>query len=394
MVATKEGDTAAASVAVEREASSATPAEDYAALAEDMLRRIESDADITEEELGAIRGTKFESRFSARVAVGIVAALLVAMLGSFMVGRYSMNPLDVITTLWYALVGDYGSIDGGMYRSMFNIRLPRIFIVIMVGAALAMAGASYQGMFKNPLTSPDLLGASAGASVGACLGLLLNLGGDMVQVFAFVGGLVAVGMTVWLTRFVDYEPMLGLVLAGILVSTLFQAAMSAIKLLADGDDKLPEITYWLMGSFSRADAVDIVPFLIPMLLGFALLLSQSWQLNVLSFGDDEARALGVNTSRTRLLVILGATLITSVSVAVAGVVGWIGLVVPHLARAIVGPNYRVLLPASMAVGAVFLLLVDDISRLLLAVEIPIGILTAVLGVPFFVFIFRRNMRGW
>ena len=277
---------------------------------------------------------------------------------------------------------------------LFRIRFPRILVVMLVGAALSVAGASYQGMFRNPLTSPDLLGASAGASLGACLALLLNMPGEMVQLFAFCGGMAAVGLAVAFNRVVDYDPTLGLVLAGILVSTLFQSGTSLIKFMADANDKLPTITFWLMGSFAAIDVQDLLLALAPMALGFAILIFQSWKLNVLSFGDEEARAMGVNTRRTRLLVIFAATLITSVSVSVAGIVGWIGLVIPHLARAIVGPNYKVLLPTAMFIGATYLLLVDDIARLLAAVEIPIGILTAILGVPFFVIIFRHNMKGW
>ena len=265
---------------------------------------------------------------------------------------------------------------------------------MLVGAALSTAGASYQGMFRNPLTSPDLLGASAGASLGACLALLLNMSGEMVQLFAFIGGMTAVGLAVMFNRVVDYDPTLGLVLAGILVSTLFQSGTSLIKFMADANDKLPTITFWLMGSFAAIDLTDLVMLLAPMAIGFGVLISQAWKLNVLSFGDEEARAMGVNTRRTRLLVIFAATLITSISVSVAGIVGWIGLVIPHLARAVVGPNYKVLLPTSMFIGATYLLLVDDIARLIATVEIPIGILTAILGVPFFVIIFRHNMRGW
>lgn len=249
-------------------------------------------------------------------------------------------------------------------------------------------------MFKNPLTSPDLLGASTGASFGACLALLLSLSGEYVQLFAFIGGMVAVGLAVWLNKMVDYDPTLGLVLAGILVSTLFQSGMSLIKLVADADDKLPSITFWLMGSFASINWADFLMCLLPMVFGFVLLVSQSWKLNVLSFGDEEARSMGVNTRLTRLVVIFASTLVTSISVAVAGVVGWIGLVIPHLARAIVGPNYKVLLPTSMFVGAAYLLIVDNMARLLASVEIPIGILTAILGVPFFIIIFRRNMKGW
>lgn len=334
--------------------------------------------------------------FASKVTKGVIALVVIApvlmFFVSFMLGKYSMNPVEVLGTVWATVTGQ--AADVNMQTALFNLRLPRILVVMLVGAALSVAGASYQGMFKNPLTSPDLLGASAGASLGACLALLLNFGGVSVQLLAFVGGLVAVGMAVYLNRFVDYDPTLGLVLAGILVSTLFQSGMSMIKFMADANDKLPTITFWLMGSFAAVDIDDLLRCCIPMLLGFVLLLSQSWKLNVLSFGDEEARSLGINTARTRLLVILGATLITSVSVAVAGVVGWVGLVIPHLARAVVGPNYRVLLPVSMLVGAVYLLLVDNIARLVAPVEIPIGILTAIIGVPFFVFIFKRNMKGW
>jgi iron complex transport system permease protein len=286
------------------------------------------------------------------------------------------------------------TVDESMEVVVFNIRFPRILVVMLVGAALSTAGASYQGMFKNPLTSPDLLGASAGASLGACIALLLNQGGVMVQICAFAGGMIAVAIAVGLNKFVNYDPTLGLILAGILVGSLFNAGMSLVKLVADANDQLPAITFWLMGSFAAIDSDALLRCLIPLLIGFVVLLSQSWKLNVLSFGDEEARTLGINTGRTRLLVILGATLLTSVSVAMAGIVGWVGLVIPHLARAIVGPNYKVLLPTSIVVGAVYLLIVDNFARLLSTVEIPIGILTAIMGLPFFVFIFKRNMKGW
>ena len=242
--------------------------------------------------------------------------------------------------------------------------------------------------------SEGTLGAAAGASLGACLAILLDLDGLYIQLFAFFGGMIAVGLTVSLTGLVKYDALLGLVLGGILVSTLFQSGTSAIKLVADSNDKLPEITYWLMGSFADVTQRDLGLSFAPMLIGYLALLTQGWKLNVLSFGDDEARSMGLNTKVTRLVVITAATLITSTSVAVAGIVGWVGLVIPHLARAIVGPNYRVLLPASLAIGAVYLLIIDDICRVCFTPEMPIGIVTSIVGIPFFLFIFRRNMRGW
>ena len=276
-----------------------------------------------------------------------------------------------------------------------NIRLPRILVVMLVGAALAVAGASYQGMFKNPLVSPDILGASAGASFGACLALLFDMSNSMVQLFAFIGAMVAVGGAVWMNKMVNkYDALLGLVLGGMLVTTLFQSFTSLVKFMADANDKLPAITFWLMGSFSRINQTDLAVIVAPMLAGFVLLMLERWKLNVLSFGEEEARSLGVNTGRVRLIVIFASTLIVACSVAVAGIVGWVGLVIPHLARSIVGPNYKVLLPTSMFIGAGYLLIVDDLCRLMASTEIPIGILTAIIGVPFFIFIFRHNIKGW
>ncbi len=337
------------------------------------------------------------------VKIGIVVALVVVFLVSFAVGTYPLNPIEVIGGTFRHFF-DAASIQAanlagdntllGIDKALFGIRFPRILVCMLVGAALSVAGASYQGMFKNPLTSPDLLGAAAGASLGACLALLLDLQGGYVQLFAFIGGMVAVLLTVSLNGLVKYDALLGLVLGGIMVSTLFESGTSMIKLMADADDKLPEITYWLMGSFADVQDNDLIVCIIPMLAGLIILLSQSWKLNVMSFGDEEARSMGISTRRTRYIVIFAATLLTSTSVAVSGIIGWIGLVIPHLARAIVGPNYRVLLPVSMVVGATYLLVIDDICRVCFTPELPIGILTAIVGVPFFLFIFRRNMKGW
>ena len=357
----------------------------------------------------------FDLRLPAARKALIALAVVAVFLGSYCLGRYTTDIAQIAqgtyegavvfflnvqagcTWDWSAMDfanPAYAATDASLDAALFHIRLPRIVVVLLVGGALSMAGASYQGMFKNPLVSPDLLGASAGASFGACLAMLLNLPNALIQLFAFAGGMVAVGLVVGLNRAIRGDAMLGLILGGILVGTLFQSGTSIIKLVADADDKLPAITFWLMGSFAGITLVDFAVILLPMLIGFALLMSQRWKLNVLSFGEEEARSLGINTGRTRLIVIFAATLLASCSVAVAGIIGWIGLVVPHLARAIVGPNYRLLLPTTLAVGAVFLLLVDDVARMAYSTEIPIGLLTSILGVPFFIFIYRKNMRGW
>lgn len=341
-----------------------------------------------------------------KIAIGI--ALLGIVLVSFALGRYPISPVELISTLGglannaladfaahFGVAIPYVEVNQQMATALMNIRLPRILVVMLVGAALAVAGASYQGMFKNPLVSPDILGASAGASFGACLALLFDMSNSMVQLFAFIGAMVAVGGAVWMNKMVNkYDALLGLVLGGMLVTTLFQSFTSLVKFMADANDKLPAITFWLMGSFSRINQADLAVIVAPMLAGFALLMLERWKLNVLSFGEEEARSLGVNTGRVRLIVIFASTLIVACSVAVAGIVGWVGLVIPHLARSIVGPNYKVLLPTSMFIGAGYLLIVDDLCRLMASTEIPIGILTAIIGVPFFIFIFRHNIKGW
>lgn len=341
-----------------------------------------------------------------KMAIGI--ALLGIVLVSFALGRYPISPVELISTLgglannaFADFVGHFGvaiphvEVNQQMATALMNIRLPRILVVMLVGAALAVAGASYQGMFKNPLVSPDILGASAGASFGACLALLFGMSNSMVQLFAFIGAIVAVGGAVWMNKMVNkYDALLGLVLGGMLVTTLFQSFTSLVKFMADANDKLPAITFWLMGSFSRINQADLAVIVAPMLAGFVLLMLERWKLNVLSFGEEEARSLGVNTGRVRLIVIFASTLIVACSVAVAGIVGWVGLVIPHLARSIVGPNYKVLLPTSMFIGAGYLLIVDNLCRLMASTEIPIGILTAIIGVPFFIFIFRHNIKGW
>jgi iron complex transport system permease protein len=329
---------------------------------------------------------------TSRIVLLAVALAVVAVL-SALLGRYFASPVRVWEAVTEHLFGREVA-DPKLVTALFNIRFPRIAVVVLVGMALSAAGASYQGMFKNPLVSPDLLGAAAGASFGACLALLMNLGNVYIQLFAFAGGLLAVGLVMMLSSVVRGDAILGLILGGILIGTLFTSGTSIIKLVADADDKLPAITFWLMGSFAGVTKHDVLPLFIPMAFGFVLVLTQGWNLNAMSFGEDEARTLGVNTRLTRTLVIAGATLLTASSIAVAGVIGWIGLVVPHLTRALVGPNYRVLLPTTMLTGAAFLLIVDNFARLIYSVEIPIGLLTSILGVPFFVVIYRKNLRGW
>ena len=330
-------------------------------------------------------------------AVPIVAllalALLAAMLAGSMVGPYPIPAGDVIGALLARLRGDTYSphID----TILFQIRLPRVLAAALVGAALAAAGASYQTLFRNPLVSPDILGVSAGAGFGAVLGILLSLPVIAIQGLGFVTGLVTVAIVYALARTLrSQNEVLVLVLAGIVVGALAGAGISLVKILADPYNQLPAITFWLLGSLSGIkvdDVWSVAPLVIVGLLPLALL---RWRIGVLSLGDDEARALGVNVGFVRGVVIAAATLITAAAVSVSGVVGWIGLMIPHMVRPLVGPRYDRVLPASILMGAAFLVLVDTLARSAARIEIPLGLLTALIGAPLFVWLLARGRRVW
>lgn len=324
----------------------------------------------------------------------LIAIPIILFFVSFTLGKYDMNLKELISTMYYHFVDPSKIIDEKMETVLFNIRIPRVIVVLMVGAGLSIAGASYQGMFKNPLVSPDILGASAGAGFGASIALLMSQSMATVQICSFCGGILAVVMATQVNKVMKYDPILALVLGGILIRTLFTSGLSVIKFLADSEDQLPAITFWLMGTFSSTNKFDILPVFIPMAISFAVLFVLRWKLNVLSFGEEEAKSMGINTKRIRRWVIVASTLITASSISVCGMIGWIGLVVPHLSRSLVGPNYKTLIPVCGIIGASFLLVVDNIARCVWAVELPIGILTSLMGVPFFIIIFKRKTKGW
>ena len=277
-----------------------------------------------------------------------------------------------------------------MKRKLSKLELRFLFgfvlLSVLVGACLAGAGACYQGIFQNPMASPDILGASAGAGFGAALAILLGASSVGITLGAFGMSLATVALVFTVSRHAKGDRILGLVLAGIMVSSLFQAGTSFIKLVADPTNKLPQITYWLMGSLSGAKWQELGFVLIPMLAGLIPLLLLRWQLNVVTMGDDEARAMGVNAPKVRLWVVLCSTLVTASAVSVSGMIGWVGLVIPHMLRRLVGSDYRYLMPGSMLGGSVFLLIVDNVSRNATTAGIPIGILTAFIGAPFFLWL--------
>ena len=338
-----------------------------------------------------------------RAAVLLMSTVLLFVLFfvSLTFGRYSVPFFDVIKILWRRLWTLTGldrilpmtvSWTEAMEKTVISIRLPRILTACLVGCSLSAAGAAFQGVFKNPMASPDILGASSGAAFGAALAILLGVSTQFITIFAFVSSILTVALVFLIAQRAPGQRTVNLILAGIMVGSLFSAGTSYLKLVADPSNQLPAITYWMMGSLSGVRLSSILPAAIPMAAGLVPLLLLRWRLNLLSLGESEARALGVNTDLLRAVLILCATLITAASISVSGVIGWVGLVIPHLCRKLIGSDNRGLLPCSMLVGASFLLLVDDVSRNLLATEIPIGILTAVIGAPFFIWLLLRKEK--
>lgn len=338
-----------------------------------------------------------------RTSVLLLSAALLFMLFfvSLTFGRYSVPLSGVAKILWHRLWTLTGldrvlpmtvSWTEAMEKTVISIRLPRILTACLVGCSLSAAGAVFQGVFRNPMASPDILGASSGAAFGAALAILLGVSTQFITIFAFISSILTVALVFLIAQRAPGQRTVNLILAGIMVGSLFSAGTSYLKLVADPGNQLPAITYWLMGSLSGVRLSSILPVAIPMAAGIVPLLLLRWRLNLLSLGESEARALGVNTDLLRAVLILCATLITAASISVSGVIGWVGLVIPHLCRKLIGSDNRGLLPCSMLVGASFLLLVDDVSRNLLATEIPIGILTAVIGAPFFIWLLLRKEK--
>ena len=324
--------------------------------------------------------------------IALAVLVVASFLFSLTLGRYDMDFGQVLALFAAPFSSAAEATDANVF---FTIRLPRVLAALVVGAALSGAGCAFQGIFKNPMVSPDLLGASAGACFGAALGILLSFGSLGVEIAAFVAGVAAVFVSYGLSSVIGrrMSGVLVLVLSGLVVGNLFQAFTSAVKFLADPNSQLPEITFWLMGGLSSVREGDLAGLLAAFAVGAVGIMVLRWRLNVMALGDEEALSLGVNVKRTRLAVIACATLLTSASVAVAGMVGWVGLIVPHLARFLVGSDHRALVPASMLLGGAFLMLVDDVCRSIYTTEIPLSILTAILGAPLFVYLICRQRKS-
>ena len=318
---------------------------------------------------------------------------IILFFASFLMGRYPVSPVDVVKTILSPIFPPL-TVSSTINTIVWQIRLPRILAALLVGASLSMAGTAFQGIFKNPLVSSDLLGVSNGAGFGAALAILFSGSGIIIQIFAFIFGIISVSITYLISKAYRAGGILILILSGVAISAFFNSLISAIKFVADPEDKLPEIVYWLMGSLASITMDEIIMIIIPLFIGFIILYLLRWQMNILAMGDEEAQSLGLNPSRVRLIIIAACTLLTSAAVSISGIIGWIGMIIPHMARMVVGPDNKILIPASLSLGASFLLLIDNISRVVISIEIPIGILTAIIGVPIFLYLLRRGYSEW
>lgn len=335
-----------------------------------------------------VRSPTLAYAFALAALAGLVAI-------AFSVGRYPVSPGELGTLLAAKLTGGPHALPANVETVVLHIRGPRVLAALLIGAALAASGVVYQAMLRNPLVSPDILGVSSGAALGAAVAIVLSLGAAATQALAFAGGLAAVSLVYWIgSRLRGHDPMLALVLTGVVIATLLGSAVSLVKTLADPQGQLPAITFWLLGSLGSVAPPDLAVAAPLMALGLGPLVLLRWRINLLTLPEDEARALGVNTRLLRALIVACATLMTAAAVAVSGVIGWIGLVVPHAARLIAGPEFGRLLPLAMLIGAAFLLAVDTLGRSASAVEIAPGVLTALLGTPVFLWLFAVSRRRW
>ena len=336
---------------------------------------------------------KVPSRAHPLALAAAAAAVALLALWSLGLGRFPLPVADVWRALWAALTGTASGLPANADAIVMQVRAPRVAAALAVGAALAAAGAAYQALFRNPLASPDLLGVSAGCALGAGVAVLLALPSAGVQSLAFAGGLAAsllvVGIASWIR---GRDPLLTLVLTGVVVGSLFGAGIAMVKYVADPFDQLPAIAFWLLGSFAAADRETLRAAVVPMAVALVPLALLRNRIDLLALSDDEAASLGASPARLRLAIIGAATLATAAAVSLAGVVGWIGLVVPHAARLVGGASFARALPWSMVLGAGFALLVDTLCRTAFATEIPPGVVTAVIGTPAFIALLAVSLR--
>ena len=307
------------------------------------------------------------------------------------IGRYFISPVEVMEALAGRFTGNY-EISEMAYKTVWNLRIPRILLALLVGAGLSTAGCAFQSLFANPLATPDTLGVASGASFGAALGILFGFDLLGMQLTSFLMGALAVTLT-WLGGSGKGRGLSSVVLSGIMMGSLFNALVSLVKYVADAETQLPAITYWLMGGLNNAGYKSLLFGAPPIIIGILVLYLIRWRMNLLPLSEDEARSSGINIYTLRMVTIICATMVTASCVSMCGQVGWVGLLIPHMCRMKFGSNHLTLIPASISFGAVFMVIVDTVARTMSAAEIPVSILTAAIGAPFFIILMRRS-GGW
>lgn len=337
-----------------------------------------------------LSGNNVEQQQYRRIMLILFCLWIAMLLAAFCLGRYSVSVADVVKILLSKIIPIQKTWDATTEGVILTLRLPRIVAALLIGGAFVLSGAAYQGVFKNPLVSPDLLGVSSGASVGAALMILFNNGKIETQIGAFIGGIIAVTLATCIPRLLKNNSITILVLAGIIISGLMSSILGIIKYLADPEEELAGIVYWQMGSLAKVHGSDVLAIMPVILVMMLLLLGIRWRINILSLGEDEAKSLGINMTLMRGIVIFSATVLTASAVCISGTIGWIGLIIPHLGRLLVGPDNVKLLPASLLLGGSFMLFIDTIARVSTSAELPLSILTGIIGAPFYFWLLARQ----
>lgn len=329
-----------------------------------------------------------------KIILTLSTILIILSLFSLTLGQYDLSIKQIIDFLFYKL--GFGEVQNSqlIQNIIVGIRFPRVVASILIGASLAISGVAFQSMFRNPLVSPGILGVLSGASFGAALGMIIFKNFILIQASSFIFGVVAVSIALFISMFNKQNQVILLILGGVVSSAFFSSLLSITKYMADPYNQLPAIVYWLMGSLALIDKQTIYIVTIPILLGILLMIFLSKYLNILSLGDEEARSLGINVKLIRFTFIITATFISALTVVLAGMIGWVGLVIPHIARLLFGSNNILIVPVTALLGAIYLLIIDNISRMLFSVEIPIGILTSLIGIPFFAYALKNVKKGW
>lgn len=335
-----------------------------------------------------------KKEYSGKWMLISLITLFVCALVAMGIGRYYVEPLKVLAILLSPFLGIPENATDIDLSVVQNVRMPRVILAMVVGGGLAVSGAALQGLFNNPLASPDTLGVASGAAFGAAMAMLFTQNMLIIQFSALALGLTAIFLTFMISRIRGKSSILMVVLGGIVVSSFFQALIALVKYVADTETQLPSITYWLMGSMAGVSVKSLLTAL-PMLLGGVLILVLlRWRINILTLSEEEASAMGIHVQKLRWLAIISATAITAATVSICGLVGWVGLLIPHVTRMLAGTNYRTVIPLSITFGGIFMIVVDTMARSATAAEIPLSILTAIIGAPFFAYLLRKTGGGW